>query len=438
MNLSTVDFETIFKSTVDSFKELDNDKEYTLEQVQKTLEENHDIPKGITLSLLMREPDEVLNTEDMRLPRLFVKEVFERSNQKDNLSQVFTDSEIKELNQFLYQHDSGDIELPLELFPALKLNNLTHSVKMSAGMIAKLMSSQILNYSFDIQREPTTRKRGDSLILKPKTNKKNVDEMEELLLKEQLKDSTIYLNAAPSTADEGDELIMDEKNHKLTIAKGTRLDILDGYHRCLASLRACSINPNLNFKFNVVISNYTTKEAQLWQAQHAKAMPWSQHRVKELQQENRGDKVVAALRTSPEIGEVINTSSFIKKGQLVNFTVLSEMIDAAFTINNRREEVEVIELLNKFLDELIQYDIDWERPRANNIILSSNGLYGIIYYLSRNPELSVKQFYSFLDKYITMEEELKKRLKTADLNTSLSQRRREATNKLVEEVSESV
>lgn len=433
-------FETIYESVVNSFKDMDNQQEKTLNKVKEKLKKRHDISPGITVSLLTRDINEVLETEDVRLPRLFVKEVLEISNQKDKINEIFTKSEVKELEQFLYSNESKDFSLPLELFPTLKLNELTFSVKMSAKMIAQMFESQVFNYNFDIQRESQRRKRKDSIIAVPKINQTNIKEMRDLLLKGQLKDSTIYFNAAPRTSEQGDELIMDEANHTITITKGTRLDILDGYHRCLASQAAYLVDPTIDFNFNVVLSNYTTKEAQLWQAQHAKAMPWSGHRVKELQQENRSDKVVSALRATPEIGEYIGASSRLYKNQLTSFSTLSDAIDRSFDIKNRRDEVEIVEYLAEYMDELVQYDIDWNTPRKDNMITSSMGTYGIVYFLAKCKEdMNVSKFYTFLDKYSIMSSELKQQGETDSLNRpTVSNKHYNGIVKLVDEVIENV
>ena len=42
MNLNTVDFETIFESTVASFDDMDNQKQQTLEEVQQSLKEKYE------------------------------------------------------------------------------------------------------------------------------------------------------------------------------------------------------------------------------------------------------------------------------------------------------------------------------------------------------------------------------------------------------------
>lgn len=440
MSTTTLKFDKVYENVIDSFKEMDNNSERQFENIQNTLNERHEVPRGFVSSLLTREPEEVFENEDVRLPMLFVKEALEQSRQTDELNKVFTKSELKELEQFLYAQEQDSIKLPLEFFPALKLNEVTHSVRMSASTVAKLFESQIVNYSFDIQREAVTVKREDTIIKTPKINRRNVTEIRNLLLKGQLKDSTIYLNAAPRTADSGDELLMDEKNHKLIVTEGTRLDVLDGYHRCLASLEAYARNPELDFNFNVVISNYTTKEAQQWQAQHAKAMPWSPHRVKELQQEGRSDKVVAALRSAREIGEVIGTSSRLAQGQITNFTSLSAAIKNTFKINNRREEVDVVEYLTEYLDEFSQYDIDWSVYRGDNPLTSSIGVYGIIYYLSKNQhEMSTNKFYNFLDKYRFAGDELKEITRVNNLNRSkISKAHMKKIEKLVDEVSQDV
>lgn len=432
---TTVQLETIFEQIIDGFRDMDNQKMERLNSIKDNLNGKYDVPQGVVESLLTRETADIFGEEDVRLIGLFVKEALELDRQSEMVNQLFTEPEIKEMEQYLYRQEAVSTQLPLDLFPALKLNDITHSVKMSATMVAQLVENQVLNYNYDIQREAKSTKRKDEIIKTPRINQKNIDEMTELLLKGQLKDSTIYFNAAPRTADEGDELIMDEKNHKLFITKGSRLDILDGFHRCLASQKAHSINPNIDFNFNVVVSNYTTKEAQTWQAQHAKAMPWSTHRVKELQKENRSDKVVAALRANPDIGEYISASTKSKRHQITNFTVLSEAIDRYFKIENRRDEVDAVELLSNYFDELSQYDIDWERPRRDNMFTSSSGMTGIVYYISKHQgEPDVNEFYGFLDRYRERENDMKEKLQSDSLNLGkVTSVKADVIEKIVEE-----
>ena len=393
----------VLRKIVEDFHGIDDFKKETLEKIKNNLDEKYNIPSGVVDSFLIRDIDELMEEEDIRLIGLFVKEFLEAVDNNNLLESVFTRAELNELEQYYYRADSSSISLPLEMFPALKLNATTHSVKMTAKMVAELLDNQILNYGYEIQREAKLVKRKGNIIKEPRVNQKNVDEMTELLVKGQLMDSTIYLNAAPRTSDEGDELVMDEKNHKLTITKGTRLDVLDGFHRCLASHQAYQLDPNIEFYFNVIVSNYTTKEAQRWQAQHAKAMPWSQHRVRELQKENRSDKVVAGLRANPDIGDYISTSRRLSSNQIVNFSTISDAVDRYFKLENRRDEVDTIEVLTSYIDDLVQYDgVQWGTDRRNNLLISRVGIYLILYYISLNKEkeYSTVDFYSFLDRLV--------------------------------------
>lgn len=409
----------VLAEVIDSLHEMDDFKYQILEKLKDNLDEYHNIPSGKIEYILSQEPADLIEEEDIKLLAVFVKKFLELSGNKETLKQTFTVAEIKELEQYYY-HDKEVIALPLEMYPALKLNSTTHSVRMTAKMVAQLLEEQVLNYGFEIQREAKLVKKQGKIIKQPRINQKNVDEMAELLIKGQLMDSTIFLNAAPRTADDGEELLMNEGAHKLTVAEGTRLDILDGFHRCLASQKAYQLNPNIDFYFNVVISNYTTKEAQLWQAQHAKAMPWSQQRIRELQKESRSDKVVAALRANPDVGDYISTSRKMYGSQIVSFSVLSDAIDKYFKLENRRDEVDTIELIARCLDDLAQYDgLEWGTDRSQNILISKVGIVSIVYYTSLHKEdYNTKNFYNFLDKLIENKDKISEAVDGRNLNTS--------------------
>lgn len=431
----------VLEKIVKDFHDIDDFKKETLEKIKSNLDEKYNIPSGVIDSILIRDTEELMEEEDIRLIGLFVKEFLEAVDNNNLLESVFTRAELNELEQYYYRADKSSVTLPLEMFPALKLNATTHSVKMTAKMVAELLDNQILNYGYEIQREAKLVKRKGNIIREPRVNQKNVDEMTELLVKGQLMDSTIYLNAAPRTSDEGDELIMDEKNHKLTITKGTRLDVLDGFHRCLASHQAYQLDPNIEFYFNVVVSNYTTKEAQRWQAQHAKAMPWSQHRVRELQKENRSDKVVAGLRANPDIADYISTSRRLNSSQIANFSTLSDAVDRYFKLESRRDEVDAIELLTSYIDDLVQYDgVRWGTDRRNNLLISRVGIYLILYYVSLNKEkeYSTTEFYRFLDRLVEQKKDILRESEADDFSKiNLNSQNLQKLEKIVKEVQKS-
>ncbi|TBW72007.1 hypothetical protein EQ811_14455, partial [Staphylococcus capitis] len=156
--------------------------------------------------------------------------------------------------------------------------NDVYSTKMSVKELGAFMNSGIINYNFDIQREAKLEIRTDEIIKTPNINERNVREMVNHLLNDSLKESTIYLNAAPTTSSVGDELIYDNSTYTLIVTEGTRIDVLDGFHRLLSVQRALRENPMIDFEFNVVFSNFTTSEAIKWQAQHSKATAWSKNR----------------------------------------------------------------------------------------------------------------------------------------------------------------
>src|SRR5699024_5305803 len=134
---------------------------------------------------------------------------------------------------YLILHDEDEIQFPLVFDNVLHLGNDLYGVSLDVKTIARLLRSKKLNYNYEIQRQETRVKRMDKIIYKPTVYKKNVQEIKNLMLKGELKVTTLAFNAATGTNEDGEELTYNGKKNTLTVNNGTRLDILDGYHRCL-------------------------------------------------------------------------------------------------------------------------------------------------------------------------------------------------------------
>src|SRR5699024_7586905 len=243
-----MDKQTVFKNIITELKNQNNDSK--IEQIAKNMEDLYNIPRGVPLSFIVKDLNQkFFESTDIRLITLFIIEAFKAFGRQEQLKNFITDGEVKESKQFDYEAftKQNEISLPYNFSPVIPVNNV-YSTKMSVREITEFINSGIINYNFDIQREAKLEVRTDKIIKKPSLNQKNIDEMESHLINDTLKESTLYFNAAPLTAQEGDELVYDPNSYTLTLTKGTRLDVIDGFHRVLACQKAYRENPTIDFE----------------------------------------------------------------------------------------------------------------------------------------------------------------------------------------------
>src|SRR5690606_10727055 len=114
-------------------------------------------------------------------------------------------------------------------------------------------------------------------------------------------------------------------------------------------------NPDLDFKFMVLISNYTTRMAQQYQAQLAKATPIPSSRIQELEMNRLSDTVVKILKSESELRDrVATTNAQIASGSLVSYRVLADAIDREFPeMKTQKDARQVAKFLTDFFENLI-------------------------------------------------------------------------------------
>lgn len=348
-----MDKQSVFKNIITELRNQNTDEK--INKITANMEMMYNIPRGVPLSFIVKDiDDKFFEKTDIRLITLFIVEAFKVFGRSEHTKDFITEGELKESKQFDYEAytKQNEIQLPYEFTPVIPVNDV-YSTKMSVKEISEFINSGIINYNFDIQREAKLEVRTDKIIKKPTLNQKNIDEMEEHLINDTLKESTLYFNAAPLTSQDGDELLYDPSTYTLMITKGTRIDVIDGFHRVLACQRAYRINPSIDFEFNVVFSNFTTSEAIKWQAQHSKATAWSSNRITEMQQESKAAKVVKAIKDSDsEFQSLIYTGtakSSTKHDVLITYNYLTEIIEENFEITSRKREVELANHISECL-----------------------------------------------------------------------------------------
>lgn len=313
----------------------------------------------------MKNVQKFLNNPEKEITELDVRELMLISEQiylKTKIETIhphnwFTENDIDESRQFSGNTEkfNNKIVFPIVVENASIIGNAAFHGIFDMKTLNELLKQQVIYYDPELQREPTKVKRKNIVITQPTLKMKNVEEISNHLLEGTLVPTTLVLNAQPRTAESGNELDFISKNKTLEINKGTRLAIVDGFHRLTAIQHALLINPELEFNFSVIITNYSKKKAQAYQSQIAKATPISKVRIKELEASRISDLVVQTLKEDSELkGRIANTERpNISHGELVTYSILSDTIDEEFDLNKRIDAEDVGEFLTDFFNYLI-------------------------------------------------------------------------------------
>ncbi len=383
-----------------SKKELINIVKSGLEEIRKDtkLKENakKELEKfGVSsgeVSSYLTNPDRVEDL-DIRLLGLLLEQAQKNTGEiRFEIDKFFTKNEITEMKQYHHVTDDDSIHFPLELDNVSIVGDGVYISVISSKTIAKLMKARALFYNFDIQRQAKKVKREDGIIKKATIYKKNVKEIKNEILKGQLFDTTIAFNAALGSSETGEELTYDSKKRTITINEGTRLDILDGMHRCLGSQEAYESDKEINTFFTLRLSNHTTRQCQLYQAQLAKATPIPKTRVQELQANRLADTVTQMLKTDSELKDRISSTHRINTsvGEVVSYNTLADAIEENFKMETRVDAAEVGEYLSKFFDYLFDYIVKNKEDNENSLILYNKMFVGYIVLAKRMKEENIK------------------------------------------------
>src|SRR5690606_30735444 len=207
-----------------------------------------------------------------------------------DLNNWFNPIEIKRFRQFVRDNksDSDSISLPQVFENVVHLGRGVYQVAIDYSIIARMYKYGLLRYNENIQREGRLRKVNGEYKTEIKVYHKNVKEIKNEVLNEELDFTALAYNCAVDTTDDesGYELLFDPVNNTLTITKGTIIDILDGTHRTMgiyeAYQEAFKEGKTIEGKITVFFSNYTEERAKKYQVSLAKATPFNKARAKEF------------------------------------------------------------------------------------------------------------------------------------------------------------
>lgn len=368
------------------------------ERVKKHLLHEHQILGG-NVQMWLNNPKKELLHLDWRALCLFADQIYkETRNSKINPKTFYTEIEMKKALQYMGNLIvKEDLSLPLKFDQVTKINNNQFITKISVKTLAQL-SSLLLNYNFDIQRESKKIVRKGETIREATLVMENVEEIKNNLKKGTQETTAIVINASAGTADEGDELFYSSEDNSLIINKGTILDIVDGYHRCRASELAINENPNIEFEFIVLLLNYTDDMAMNYQGQFAKQTPISTTRQKQLSKPRSADIIVEKLMLQSSLKGRVSTETIpsLKSGELVSYDVLTNAIESEFNLERVVDVHRAEHFLRTFFDimlesyseQFLDNPIKWKKK---SVIAESNMFIGYITLAKRMHESNIPE-----------------------------------------------
>lgn len=336
----------------------------------------------------INDPQERLPEMDIRELVLFSEQIYQKTgNSEINPNDFFTPVEIKESRQFsgTFESKQNEISFPLTFSNATVVGNSAYMVTMNIQTINKLMENNLLYYNFETQREAKYTKRKDQVIIEPTLNKNSVKEITEHLLNGTLVPTVLVFNCETRSATSGEEIIYNSKNQELTITSGSRVSITDGFHRITASLNALQVNPELDFNFAVLITNYSIRMSQQYMAQISKATPVSTVRIQELEANRLSDVVVQQLKTESELKGRISQTNRIHSlnREICTYSVLADAIEDEFKMETKLDSMNVGDFLVEFFDYLIgsfsnEFINNLEQARNETLLVNNNFFIGYI------------------------------------------------------------
>jgi hypothetical protein len=183
----------------------------------------------------------------------------------------------------------------------------------------------------------------------------NVLEIKDNLKKKKQKHTQIVINAAIASAESGEEeLSYDPDTMRLTINRGTLLDIVDGYHRTKGTEICYVESGHIDHDWILLLTNYSDKEAKEYQGQLAKQTPIAKERREALLGERKGDMVLERLIPNSELKDRVSqtVSVHTSNKELVSYDLLAKTISEQFNLEKIVNVYKVADYLTKFFNFL--------------------------------------------------------------------------------------
>ena len=208
--------------------------------------------------------------QDIRFLFLFTLGLNRALKDKDigisiNVENYFTELECKQWLYYREEKEDKDI-FPLIIENVQKISNKLWQGVMSIQQLEEINRMNVILYNFSTQRDPIVTAFGERINI----DKNKINEIKERLLNDEQYPDPIILNILN---DGESKVTYNDKNNTLIIHEGSKINIVDGFHRKTASSLVLEINPDLQFNWQVTFTFLSEKDAHDYMRQKDKQKP---------------------------------------------------------------------------------------------------------------------------------------------------------------------
>lgn len=342
-------------------------RQYFQEQIQKAVliavddEVKEDIVKdlkkkgydtGLTTSVLAN--NHALDTLSMIDLGVFSQQIYEKTHlpmiKPTNFLEEAEIDAVKKHKREVADVDMSDL-LVFENVTQLSKDMWTTVVPIQR--ISALYNNMAVSYDFKTQRQAKHVVLREGIIQTPDVNRSSVEEIRDKLLEYSFVPNTITFNVP---IEDGNKIKFDKSKERLTIEDKV-LTILDGFHRSLGIIAALQNNPQLEYNFIIVITNFTVDKARQFIVQEDKRNPISKAYLKSIDESDEYTTVVNILNEDSKSelrGKITTNHSLVASGDaLVTFEFLHAIIKELWEINSFYDAETVSDFLRSFFNHLI-------------------------------------------------------------------------------------
>ncbi|TYS36290.1 hypothetical protein FZC77_14870 [Bacillus swezeyi] len=271
----------------------------------------------------------------------------------------FPPNRIKDIELSWEGYETKGVSFPYTFTDVTQVTGDNFYFKVKASELHKLYESQLLQYNPNAQRTNKTMyldEVGDAIPV-PDLVESSVEAIANLVEQNDLIKSVLTFNALLGSSELGEELLYDPEERKLTVTKGTKLDVIDGWHRLNGINRAFRRNPNVkDFYLKVDLYNYTMKKARKHFGQQNTINPVAKSKVAEMSENDYLSVIINFIKDNSDIGELIKVNEdSIRKGEryIITFERFLKGLKRAFnTFNYKVDNLAEARKLGMYLTEV--------------------------------------------------------------------------------------
>lgn len=265
-----------------------------------------------------------------------------------------TEDEIKEVANYKELPSRETLIFPLVLQNVLEVVEDQQWIMVrDMNFVANLYSAKMIKYDYRTQRDPKLIKKRDKFIKVPNTNAKAVTE-----IATSIKDKTYTPNTITFNISKEDiySFSYDKVKKQLTIHEGT-INILDGWHRCLAMMTLLMMDEKMKYNFEIRFVNYNEARAAAFVKQEDIRNKISEQHIASIDMSELANSVTRTVNEdiqSDIAGKIVTDRKYITEGVgLTMFKSFSDTVQELWRLDTRTDADNLSHYLIQFFNQLL-------------------------------------------------------------------------------------